>query len=78
MRDRKSLILLIGIMTVIVLFVTGTTLVLLYRVGLEDNRNRLLATVKSIARVLEEVETTRGQFAPIFVYPEHLRATLLL
>ena len=55
MIDRRSILFLAFIMTVIVIFVGGVTTVLLYNTALDQSRNRLIEIVDARARLIESI-----------------------
>ena len=59
MRKRRLLFLLIGVMFAVVVFVTGTTIYLLFTAAFEIERTRLVDTVRRNARVIEGIVSIR-------------------
>jgi hypothetical protein len=55
MGERKRLFLLILIMTTVSLVVAGITITVLYNTALEEQRERLVETAQSQARLIEAV-----------------------
>ena len=55
MSDRRRIIILIGIMTILSLVVGSIAILILYNTSLEQNRARLIETAKSRARLIESV-----------------------
>ncbi len=55
MSERKSLLYLILIMTAVALVVTSITIYLLYRTAIDEDKERLVETAVSQARLIEAV-----------------------
>ncbi|MEE8396366.1 MAG: hypothetical protein V3S29_09950, partial [bacterium] len=55
MNDRQRLLFLIAILAVAVLFVAGVTNYFLYEAAFAQNRERLVVTVSSQARLIEAI-----------------------
>ena len=55
MSERKRVLLLISIMAAATLTVTGITLAILYRTSMQEQRERLVETVQSEARLIEAI-----------------------
>ena len=55
MKDKKRVFLLIGIMAVACISVTGSTIAMLYNTAVEGQREVLVATVQSQARLIEAI-----------------------
>jgi PAS domain S-box-containing protein len=53
MRERKSVFLLITIMTIACLVITGVTMSILYKTAVEEERSRLIETAQFQARLIE-------------------------